>query len=73
MLFRSEYQGDYDNLIDNDTTAVLEEVYDVFGKYSAWGLRNMIHQEDPWLKTQRNEEIPLPLIKDYFEKTYITD
>ena len=43
------------------------------GKYSAWGLRNMTHQEDPWLKTQRNEEIPLPLIKDYFEKTYITD
>ena len=68
-----EYQGDYDNLIDNDTTAVLEEVYDVFGKNSAWGLRNMTHQEDPWLKTQRNEEIPLPLIKDYFEKTYITD
>ena len=46
-----EYQGDYDNLIDNDTTAVLEEVYDVFGKYSAWGLRNMTHQEDSWLKT----------------------
>ena len=38
-----EYQGDYDNSIDNDTTAVLEEVYDVFGKYSAWGLRNMTH------------------------------
>ena len=28
----------------------------------------MTHQEDPWLKTQRNEEIPLPLIKNYFEK-----
>ena len=48
-------------------------MYDIFGKYSAWGLRNMTHQEAPWLETQRNEVIPLPLIKEYFEKTYITD
>lgn len=68
-----EYQGDYDDSIDDNTVAILEEVYDIFGKYSAWGLRNMTYQEDPWLKTQRNDVIPLPLIKDYFEKTYVTD
>jgi uncharacterized phage-associated protein len=27
---------------------LLEEVYDVFGQFSAWKLRNMTHEEAPW-------------------------
>ena len=27
-----EYQGDYDDSIDDNTVAILEEVYDIFGK-----------------------------------------
>ena len=33
---------------DPDTCGILAQVYDVFGKYSAWQLRNMTHDEAPW-------------------------
>lgn len=67
------YEGDYDGSIDKNTVSILEEVYNIFGKYSAWGLRNMTHQEDPWKETVKNQIIPQHLIKKYFEDNYITD
>lgn len=57
--------------IDNDTTAILEEVFDVFGQYSAWKLRNMTHEEEPWKNTPRNDIIDVDLIRDYFLREYI--
>lgn len=29
---------------------ILGEVYDVYGQYSAWKLRNFTHEETPWLE-----------------------
>lgn len=65
------YEGDYDQSIDRDTENILESVYDIFGKYSAWGLRNMTHQETPWLETPRSHVIPLDKIKEYFKEHYV--
>lgn len=31
-----------------DQLELLEEIYDVFGQFSAWKLRNMTHEEAPW-------------------------
>jgi uncharacterized phage-associated protein len=31
-----------------DQLDLLEEIYDVFGQFSAWKLRNMTHEEAPW-------------------------
>jgi uncharacterized phage-associated protein len=28
---------------------LLDEVYSVYGQYSAWKLRNMTHEEPPWI------------------------
>ncbi len=36
---------------------ILDEVYQVYGQFSAWKLRNMTHNETPWLDTKRNEVI----------------
>lgn len=36
---------------------ILDEVYQVYGQFSAWKLRNMTHDETPWLDTSRNEVI----------------
>ena len=47
------------------------EVYEVFGKYSAWGLRNMTHQEDPWKNTPNSGVISKESIKKYFKEHYI--
>lgn len=57
--------------IDDETTAVLREVYDVFGVYSAWGLRNKTHNEKPWQETEQNDEIKIDLMKSFFKETYI--
>lgn len=32
-----------------DARELLNEVYSVFGQFSAWKLRNMTHQEPPWV------------------------
>ncbi|MBY0431807.1 MAG: DUF4065 domain-containing protein [Rhodospirillales bacterium] len=46
---------------------LLEEVYEVFGQYSAWRLREMTHQEQPWLDHEEGaEEIPLHEMRQYF-------
>lgn len=52
---------------------VLRDVYDVFGQYSAWKLRDMTHNETPWKQTPQNDVIPQSLIKDFFKKTYIEE
>lgn len=51
--------------------ALLTQVYNVFGQYSAWKLRNMTHQETPWRETPQNSVIPQNKIKEYFKKEYL--
>lgn len=66
-----EYQSDYDGSISSADETILKEVYEQFGQYSAWGLRNMTHHETPWLSTKRNDVIDLNVISDYFKENYI--
>lgn len=49
---------------------ILNDVYSYFGQFSAWKLRNMTHNETPWINTNNNEIIPKDMIKTYF-KNYI--
>lgn len=47
--------------------ALLDEVYEVFGQYSAWKLRNMTHEEDPWVEYEKTAgRIPKKKLKEYF-------
>lgn len=39
---------------DEEVAEFLDEVYDVFGQYSAWKLRNMTHEERPWTEAYDN-------------------
>lgn len=57
--------------IDKETESLLKEVYKIFGKYSAWGLREMTHQEDPWKETDINHVISNEKIKKYFKEHYV--
>lgn len=54
-----------------DENNLLKEVYETFGQYSAWKLRNMTHNETPWKSTHQNDVIPQDAIKDYFKKEYL--
>lgn len=64
---------EFDNapILDDETENVLKQVYDVFGKYSAWGLREMTHNETPWKSTKLNHVIDIELIKEYFKENYV--
>lgn len=49
---------------------LLDDVYKVYGQFSAWKLRNMTHSERPWLETPYGNIIPTELMADFF-KDYI--
>jgi len=46
---------------------ILDDVYDVYGQFSAWKLRNMTHDEKPWLETAQNEIISVDLMREFFK------
>lgn len=52
----------------------LDEVYNVYGQYSAWKLRNMTHEEAPWVDAYNGKKpyISNPSMGSYF-KTLITE
>lgn len=54
--------------LTKDEFELIEEVYDVFGQYSAWKLRNMTHEESPWLEHEADAGvIPKEAISEYFK------
>lgn len=59
--------------LDEDTREFLDEVYEVYGQFSAWKLRDMTHAEPPWLDTPQGERIPLDLMRAYFSTQVIRE
>lgn len=74
-----EYKGNSSNLIpvptDFDPACLAEkekeladEIFQVFGQYSAWKLRDMTHEEAPWLNHEKNADaISIPELTEYFK------
>ena len=58
---------------DAETEGILAQVYDVFGQYSAWKLREMTHEETPWKSTEQGKAIDQDTIKRYFLENYIDE
>jgi uncharacterized phage-associated protein len=44
----------------------IEEMWEMFGQFSATKLRSMTHEESPWKTTPLNEVISHQKMKDYF-------
>lgn len=54
------------NLTD-DQIDFLYEIWSVFGQYSPWKLRDMTHQEKPWMDHEKDASvISKDELKDYF-------
>lgn len=49
-----------------DELEVLDDVWEMFGQFSATKLRNMTHDELPWKQTPQGDVIPRELMKQYF-------
>ncbi|MEG1470802.1 MAG: DUF4065 domain-containing protein [Anaerovoracaceae bacterium] len=68
-----EFEEEFDfNDFEDDVQNILENVYDCFGQYSAWKLRNMTHEETPWINTAINSIIDNDVIKEYFLEEYVS-
>lgn len=46
---------------------LLDEVYSVYGQFSAWKLRNMTHEEAPWKETPVRQVISHESMKNFFQ------
>lgn len=56
--------------IDEETAELVDEVFNVYAQHSAWHLRNLTHDEDPWIKRFDSEagssEIQLEDLEAFF-------
>jgi len=61
-------------LFDSEAQKILSMVYYYYGQFSAWKLRNLTHEDTPWIVAHRkgNVEISLDDMKSYF-KTQLED
>ena len=77
-----EYKGYGDKGIDPPTdfdpdifaeqeAELLITVYNEFGQYAAWKLRNMTHEETPWKSTKLGDVINTDKIRAYFVENYV--
>lgn len=62
---------DFDlDIFDRETCELLDEVYQVYGQYSAWMLRDITHQEGPWVQAFNEvgvgAKIEHKAMQDYF-------
>lgn len=66
-------QGNARGIRDEAIVDFLNEVYDVFGQYSAWKLRNMTHQEAPYQEAEDSQgEISRASLQRFFQH-YLTN
>lgn len=57
------------SIYDEEVKSLLDEVYEVYGQFSAWKLRNMTHDETPWKEAYNrcpSSEIDTESMKTYF-------
>ncbi len=60
---------DFDpEVFSGEQVELLNEIYDVYGQFSAWKLRNMTHEEAPWKNHESDQsEIPHDEMASYFK------
>ena len=58
--------------LNDDAQLHLQRIHNMFGKYSAWALRDMTHKESPWLENYKpdvqNIIIPHKDLHRYFSR-----
>ena len=55
------------SIYDEPTRSVLDEVYAVFGQFSAWKLASMTHEEEPWRAARVGGEITQEALQAFFK------
>lgn len=68
---------DFDpSALSADEARLLDEVYDVYGQYSAWKLRQLTHSEAPWQDNYSegftSQPIPLSEMEQFFRENLVS-
>jgi len=59
---------DFTKIFSQEQRELVDEIYEVFGQYSAWKLRDMTHEEPTWINNQDSaSEITQDEMKEYFK------
>ncbi len=62
-----EKPDDFDfSLVRPEDIDIMDDVFEEYGQFSAWKLRDMTHAEGPWKDTEINDVISLDKMKKYF-------
>ncbi len=64
------------SIYDEKETDLLEEVWEVYGQYSAYKLKNLTHEEPPWKEAYAKmpgSEISRDSMREYFKTLLIDD
>jgi len=51
---------------NEDERAIMDEVYAIYGQFSAWKLRSMTHEEPLWQNVRNGEVIGTTRLREYF-------
>ena len=59
---------DQEKGFNQEQIELLDEIFEVFGQFSAWKLRDMTHEELPWIQFENNAgEILIEPMTEYFK------
>jgi len=66
-------QAEFGVNYDDNTKELLNEIYNIYGQFSAWKLRNMTHEESPWIDAFKSDDplISHDALKDYFKEQLV--
>jgi len=61
-------EKEFSKILSPEQTEFLDEIYDVFGQFSAWKLRDMTHEEPTWINNKDSASlISQSEMKEYFK------
>lgn len=63
----------FEGVFDAEQLDVMEQVYAVYGQFSAWKLRNMTHEEKPWLDAIDGDKVISHESMEEFFETLVDD
>jgi uncharacterized phage-associated protein len=68
IITADECHENFSEIFTTEQLELLDEVYDVFGQFSAWKLRDMTHEEPTWINNKDSaSEISKEEMKEYFK------
>lgn len=68
IILYDKSKQDFSKIFNKDQIELLDEIYNIFGQFSAWKLRDMTHEEPTWMNNKDSAStISHKEMKEYFK------